>query len=582
MPMTRYTENLFGAVVPPSRLRPNRFDAMALLIVFGGLALAGIGAGQMLAPLAQVQAQPISLDPLALPGYALRTTLRMLLALGASLVFSLVYASIAAKSRRAGVILIPILDVLQSVPILGFLSFTVAFFLGLFPGSALGAECAAIFAIFTSQAWNLTFSFYTSLRLVPRDLEEVCRSFRFSPWQRFWGLDVPFAIPGLVWNAMMSMSGGWFFVVASEAISVGNQTIVLPGVGSYVATAIAARDTAAIGWALATMFFVILLTDQLLFRPLLAWSEKFRAEQRDPSEAATSWFLRVLQQTKLLRAAALALGTLGRLRFQSLAERKEVRPSPRRLRLSAPIANRLWFGCVGLAAAYGLWRLASYISSTLTLADVGEAVMLGSFTLARVLILILLASLIWVPIGILVGLRPRLAQAMQPMAQFLAAFPANLLFPLFVIGIVRFGLDPDIWLSPLMVLGTQWYILFNVVAGASAFPGDLLEASRHFRLGGWLWWRKVILPGVFPYYITGAVTASGGSWNASIVAEAVNWGSTHLQAAGLGAYIATATTAGDFPRIVLGIAVMSTFVVLFNRFLWRPLFDYAEARLRMN
>ena len=569
------------AAVRP-RLRPNAWDGLAFALVFGAFVLVLHGGRETLAPIASLHETPISLDPAILPEYALRTTMRMLAAIVASLVFTFVYGALAAKSRRAELVLIPLLDILQSVPVLGFLSFTVVGFMALFPGRVFGVELAAIFAIFTSQAWNMTFSFYQSLKTVPRDLDEASRSFRLSNWQRFWRLEVPFAMPGLVWNTMMSMSGGWFFVVASEAISVGDTTITLPGVGSYVALAIKQQNLAAIGWAVMAMLVVIVLYDQFLFRPLVAWSDKFRVELSAGGTAPRSWLLSLVRRTRLfqmfLRPAGKLLARVPRQRLALPA----AMPVKARQILASPWTDRAWMAIVIAGAAYALWLIASFVATELDWAELGQVLLLGSFTLLRVVVLIALATLIWVPIGVWIGLRPRVAERLQPLAQFLAAFPANIVFPFAVAAIVGLRLNPDIWLSPLMVLGTQWYILFNVIAGASAFPNDLREAAATFRIRGWRWWGQVILPGIFPYYVTGAITASGGSWNASIVAETASWGTTTLTAHGLGAYIAEATAAGDYPRIVLGIAVMSVFVIAFNRILWRPLFAFAARRLRLD
>ncbi|WP_315753897.1 MULTISPECIES: ABC transporter permease subunit [unclassified Bradyrhizobium] len=562
-------------------VRPNVWDVVALIIVVGAMVLIVYGGEQTTLPLSALDTAPVSLDPSNLPLYALRTTLRMLLAIVCSLVFTFVYAALAAKSRRAEIVLIPLLDILQSVPILGFLTFTVVFFMNLFPGKVLGAELACVFAIFTSQAWNMTFSMYQSMRNVPKDLEDATRSFHLSGWQRFWRLDVPFAMPGLIWNAMMSMSGGWFFVVASEAITVGNTTVTLPGIGSYVALAIQQKDLAAIGAALLTMLLVIAAYDQLLFRPIVAWADKFRFEQTASGNPPTSWMLDLFRRTRALRKLSVPFAALNRT-FSNLrinwpnAWSGPVRHAPPSL-----IVDGLWLAVVILGCAYAGWKTTLYLSATLAPSDVLSAIGYGLITLIRVVVLIALASLIWVPVGVWIGLRPKLAERMQPLAQFLAAFPANLAFPVFVVLIVRYGLDANVWLSPLMILGTQWYILFNVIAGASAFPTDLREAAASLHLTGWRWWFKVVLPGIFPYYITGAVTASGGSWNAAIVAEVASWGDTHLTASGLGAYIAAATERGDFPRVVLGIAVMCILVTLFNRLLWRPLYAFGERRLRL-
>lgn len=563
-------------------LVPNVFDVAAFVMVVGFLVLIVYGVNQADAPLSAVSTSAIDLSPWHLPEYALRTTLRMLAAMVWSLVFTFVYATVAAKSRRAELVLIPVLDILQSVPILGFLTFTVVFFMGLFPGKVFGAELACVFAIFTSQAWNMTFSMYQSLRNVPKDLDEVSKSFHLSAWQRFWHLDASFAMPGLVWNAMMSMSGGWFFVVASEAITVGDTTVTLPGVGSYVAEAIHQQNLPAVGYAVLTMLAVIVAYDQLLFRPIVAWADKFRVEQTASGEAPSSWVLDLFRKTRSLRALSKmtsdALRGIGRWRLPlPAAPRFSFRLPP----VSARLVDGLWIGLVGAVTLYIGWQVVRFIGATLTFSDAGEALGKGVITLIRVLVLIALATLVWVPIGVWIGLRPRLAEKVQPLAQFLAAFPANIAFPAVVMLIVTFNLNANIWLSPLMILGTQWYILFNVIAGASAFPSDLRDAAASFHLTGWRWWRNVILPGIFPYYVTGAITASGGSWNAAIVAEAASWGSHQLTATGLGSYIAQATTAGDFPRVVLGIAVMSLFVTVTNRIVWRPLYAYAERHLRI-
>jgi NitT/TauT family transport system permease protein len=558
------------------RRLPNGFDIAALVCVIAALvALAGAARGTFV-PLETLQADQISLDLAKLPEYALRTTLRMFAALFASLLFTLTYAPLAAKSRRAGMIMVPILDILQSVPILGFLSFTVVFFLGLFPGRVLGLELAAIFAIFTSQAWNMAFSFHQSLTTVPADLDEAARGFRLTGWQRFWRLEVPFGMPGLVWNTMLSMSAGWFFVVASEAITVGDTSWKLPGIGSYVALALERRDIAAVFYAILAMLVVILAYDQLLFRPLVAWSGKFRFETTASAEADDPWVLALLRRTHVLRVGGEALSR----GFAAFSGMRLALPDFALVRRRKPTrAGDALFGAIVAAGSlYAVWQIAAYTSASLAWSDVGETLLLGLITLARVVVLIALASLIWVPIGVWLGLRPAWARAVQPVAQFLAAFPANLLFPPFVLLIVRYRLNVDIWLTPLMVLGTQWYILFNVIAGAAAFPGDLREAANNFRVGGLLWWRRVMLPGIMPYYITGAITASGGSWNAAIVSEVAAWGDQKLTAHGLGSYIARATDAGDFPRVVLGVVVMSMFVLLFNRLFWRPLFAYASRR----
>jgi NitT/TauT family transport system permease protein len=563
-------------------LQPNIWDVVALILVVGAMVLIVYGGEQTALPLSALDVTPVSLDPANLPVYALRTTMRMLLAIVCSIIFTFIYAALAAKSRRAEMVLIPLLDILQSVPILGFLTFTVVFFLNLFPGRVFGAELACVFAIFTSQAWNMTFSMYQSMRNVPKDLEEASQSFHLGGWQRFWRLDVPFAMPGLIWNTMMSMSGGWFFVVASEAITVGDTTVTLPGIGSYVALAIKEQNLPAIGYAILAMFLVILAYDQLLFRPVVAWADKFRFEQTASASVPTSWVLDLFRRTRALRAMTYPFAALNKaVSNLHIALPSQLKMATRARAQPSRVVDAVWLATIIAGTGYAAWRIYTYLSATLSPSDVFSAVGYGLITLARVIVLIALATLIWVPVGVWIGLRPKLAERIQPLAQFLAAFPANLAFPVFVVIIVRYGLNANVWLSPLMILGTQWYVLFNVIAGASAFPTDLREAAGSFHLKGWRWWIKVILPGILPYYITGAITASGGSWNASIVAEVASWGDTHLTATGLGAYIAAATETGDFPRVVLGIAIMCILVTLFNRLLWRPLYAFGERRLRL-
>jgi NitT/TauT family transport system permease protein len=562
---------------------PNQYDLFAFALILAAfIAITHVSHGLTL-PLTAPESTVVSLDYMLLPYYALRTTLRMFAAIAASLIFTFVYATLAAKSRRAALVLIPLLDVLQSVPILGFLSFTVTFFLGLFPGSILGAECAAVFAIFTSQAWNMAFSFYQSLRGVPRDLIEVARGFGLSWWQRFWQLETPFAMPGLIWNMMMSMSGGWFFVVAAEAISVGDTTVKLPGIGSYLALAIEEKRIDAVFAAVVAMLAVILAYDQLLFRPLVTFAARFRVELSAGQIQEKSFVANVFARTHWMRASMRAPAQLLRA-IALLRMDLPVRSSPSVPQSSAlsRAIDVLWVTCVGLGTVWAGWLIVDYVRQELSWRDFWQSVLYTLFTMVRVVLLMALATLVWVPAGIWIGLRPALAEKVQPLAQFLAAFPANVIFPVAVILILKFSLNPDIWLSFLIVFGTQWYILFNVIAGTSAFPNDLKEAVANFRIRGWDWWKNVIIPAIFPYYVTGALTASGGSWNAAIVAEYVKWGGDTVSAHGIGAYIAKATADGDYPKIVLGVAVMSIFVIMFNRLLWRPLYGLAETRLRLD
>jgi NitT/TauT family transport system permease protein len=571
-------------ILPPvsieaRRLLPSRWDLLAAILVLSFIIAFADASRFLVRPLSSITGHGLFLNTWDLPGYALRTGLRMLIAMGVSLTFTFSYATWAAKNPRAGTLLVPLLDILQSVPILGFLSVTVVWFLSLSPGRIFGAELACVFTIFTGQAWNMAFSFYQSLRTVPPELEEAGRMFGLSAWARFWRIEAPFATPPLIWNMMMSMSGGWFFVTLSEAISVGKTSIALPGIGSWIAVAIAQKNLPAIFEAIAAMLVVILIYDQLLFRPLIAWADRFRIDNEQSEDQPESWALDVYRRSKLLDMMTAPFEQMMRWSYHWQPPSFGLRAATREV--DSRVADILWYVLLGLLGLYGGWRIYNFAQANLGWSDLATAVGLGFITMIRVMVLIAIASLIWTPVGVYVGLRPRLTQIVQPVAQFLAAFPSNLLFPLVVSLIVFWDANPDIWLSPLIVLGTQWYILFNVIAGAAQMPKELRDAAENFGVHGWLWWKKVALPAVFPFYVTGAITASGGAWNASVLAEVASWGKTTLHAHGLGAYISDATTSGDFRRVVLGIAVMSFFVVVVNRILWRPLYWYAERKFRL-
>jgi NitT/TauT family transport system permease protein len=571
-------------ILPPvsieaRRLLPSRWDLLAAILVLGFIVAFADVSRFLVHPLSSISGDYLKLNPVDLPGYALRTSLRMLIALGVSLSFTFTYATWAAKNPRAGVLLVPLLDILQSIPILSFLSVTIVWFLSLSPGHILGAELACVFTIFTGQAWNMAFSFYQSLRTVPEELTEAGRMFGLSAWARFWRIEAPFATPSLIWNMMMSMSGGWFFVTISEAISVGKTNIALPGIGSWIAVAIAQKNLPAIFEAIGAMLVVILVYDQLLFRPLVAWADRFRVSSEPSEDVPQSWALTVYRRSNLLDLLTAPFEQMMRWSYHWHPPSFGLRAAVREV--DSKTADILWYALLGLLGAYAAWRIYQFGHVNFTWNDTITAAGLGFITLLRVLVLIAIASLIWTPIGVYVGLRPRLTQIVQPVAQFLAAFPNNLLFPLVVSLIVFWNANPDIWLSPLIVLGTQWYILFNVIAGASTMPQELRDAAENFGVHGWLWWRKVALPAVFPFYVTGAITASGGAWNASIAAEVASWGNHTLHAHGLGAYIADAVNVGDFRRVVLGTMIMSFFVVVVNRMLWRPLYWYAERKFRL-
>ncbi len=558
---------------------PNVWDAIVFLIIFGIIAALTWAGVQMASPYEIGQSIEISLDPKKLPLYALSTTLRMLIAMVFSLLFTFTLAPLAAKNKKAENIVIPLIDIMQSVPVLGILAITVIGFIKIFPSSRLGPECAAIFAIFSSQVWNMILSLYQTLKTVPHDLREAGTMYRLSSWQKFWRIEVPFGAPALLWNTMVSMSASWFFVVYSEAIQVANQTIFLPGIGSYIAKAILGSDLKALTYAILTMLCVILLYDQLVFRPLLSWAEKFRDEIDEDMAIYESWFYDLLAKTKVLQIVD-AIFHLFTLWFINLFPTKTIKK-----KISAKKTHTWFKKIIQITVDMIILILVIYCCSKIytvlhgiSFAEIKHVFFLGSVTAFKVIILITITSVFLVPIGVIIGLNPKATAIAQPLIQFAAAFPANLFYPLFVFIIIKYNLNKHIWTMPLMILGTQWYILFNVIGGAASIPKEIKLAAHNFNLKGWLLWKRLLLPAVFPHYATGAMTAAGGCWNASIVAEFVEWGNTTINSLGIGNYITEYTRTGDFKRIALGIIIMCFYVMILNRLLWQRLYNLAENR----
>jgi NitT/TauT family transport system permease protein len=541
-----------------------------------------IGAGAH-APFHPSKTTSINLDPSNLPYYAARSLLRMFVALFFSYAFSLAYAYAAARSRRARVVLIPALDILQSVPVLGFLAITVTFFVRLFPGSILGLEAASVFAVFTSQAWNITFSFYHSLTTQSHDLDEASRLMGLSRWKRFWTIDVPGGAIGLVWNGMMSFGGSWFFLTASELITIHGTSYTLPGVGSYVGEAEQNGQLRYVVYGIITMIIMILVVNVLFWRPLVAYVDRFRIENTSADVKPKSVLLSVLRRSSWPQAVGrgrqAAARPVNRVmgRVTGIDDRALV-TSVRRQRTADVV-----FGVVlVIAIGYGLYSMLEYISEGQQgLGVLGHALYLGLLTLLRVIVVVAVASVIWVPIGVWIGFNPRVAQFMQPIVQVLASFPANFIFPFVIVVFLDIGLSLDFGSILLMALGTQWYILFNVIAGASAVPGDMKEAMNNLDVHGWKRWQKMILPAIFPAYVTGAITAAGGAWNASIVAEFVKYNGHVLTAAGLGSFITEASNRSDFHEIIAGILVMAIYVTGLNALFWRRMYNKAETKFAL-
>ncbi len=570
---------LYQSPRKPFHLKPNIWDLVAFVLVLGILGSLGLAATQMNAPYQGGTPMTLSLSPWMLPSYAAKTMLRMLIAFICSLMVTLIIAPIAAKNKQAEKLLIPLIDILQSVPILGVLSMTLVFFIRLFPNHLLGLECAAIFAIFTSQVWNMILSFYQSLKTVPATFYDIANVFHLSIWQRFWRIEVPYAIPGLLWNSIISASAGWFFLVAAEAISLNNQQILLPGIGSYISVAIRQMDLPALCYATLSMLMVILCYDQLFFRPLMSWATRFQeGDAVENSANNPSWVYRLWLKTRWFKR----IGAF----FRSFSQRRAlptytIPPAFKSFDFSQTAKQTMVYAWNLLLAALiglSLFLLWNCMKDSIQLHEIPYVFYLGAITALKVAILVILSSLLWVPVGVWIGFRPRLTRYIQPFIQFLAAFPANLVYPIFVTLILHFHLNVEIWSSPLMILGTQWYILFNVIVGTQQMPKDLQWAAKSFGLKGWLWWKKLLLPAIFPYYVTGSMTAAAGCWNACIVSDVLEWGNHKLVATGLGSFIAENSSAGDFPRVVLGIVVMSVYVLVINRWVWRKLYLFSSKR----
>ena len=560
-------------------------DGLVLLVLFGLLWSAMHFGRGMLVAFDPAGVPDLDFSTSQIPYYAGRTLLRMWIAFAFSLFFAISLGYLAAKSLSARAVVLPALDVLQSVPVLGFLSATVAGFMALFPGSLLGVECAAIFAIFTGQVWNMAFGFYHSMVTIPTDMQEAASTYGLSRWQRFRTVELPSSAHSLIWNSMMSFGGGWFFVAQSEAISVMNKDIKLPGLGSYMAMAIEKGDNHAALLAVIAMLVLILVSDQLVWRPLLAWADKFKMELTESGLSPTSWVYKLLRGTYVFTWLALRVWQP----MQDALDQALWRLKPRVGRAPRPTAQwplrlvGIALACwLGYEAILGVLAAISSLHGALTVASFGHIVWLGFLTLLRVLAMTVLATLIWTPIGVWIGFHPKVARFAQPLAQIGASFPVNMTFPLIVGLFVATNTSMNWGSIFLIAMGTQWYILFNVIAGAMAIPNDLKEVARIYGLRNWQLWRTLILPAIFPFWVTGACTAAGGAWNASIVAELATWGNTTLKADGLGAYIAEVTKSGNTPLIIASISVMSLFVVLMNKLIWRQLYAYAERRFRLD
>ena len=520
----------------------------------------------------------------ALPVYAFYSIVRIGLAYLLSLIFAIAYGYIAAYNPRVEPWMVAVLDILQSIPVLSFLPPVVLFMVALIPGHQLGIEMAVILLIFTGQVWNLAFSFYSSLKSIPREMTEASRIYRYSAWQRFWQLEMPFAAIGLVWNSIVSVAGGWFALIACEISPFANYTYQLPGLGSYLQVATNSGDYKALAFGIGTVILIVVATDQLIWRPMIAWSDKFKFEQVESADRVTSPILTLLRRSNLLVSLPGRVWTsVEEPIYRRLSHTKECRiVQPVDEDRSTKPSLALW-SLAATAVAVVVWGAlqAIVMLRTVTWPDMKLLLEGAAATFGRVNAALLISALWTIPVGVAIGLNPRLSRIVQPTAQVLASIPATAFFPIILIGLVKIGGGLGIGSIALMLLGTQWYILFNVIAGAMSIPSDLREVSSLYHFTRWQRWTKLILPGIFPYLITGMVTASGGAWNASVYAEYSHLKDSTLQTIGLGSEISSATDSGRFPIILLATIMISLMVVTMNRLVWRRLYRLAETRYKL-
>jgi NitT/TauT family transport system permease protein len=577
-------DNTFARSLVPERTWPFFLDltvgALCLAAFYGVLF---VGRYWFSYPVPEVV---ISRSPTMLPLYAFYSTVRIIVAYLLSLVFAITYGYIAAYNKRAESLMIAALDILQSIPVLSFLPGVMLAMMSLIPGRQLGIETGAILLIFTGQVWNMAFSFYSSLKSIPRELREACAINRFSAWQRFWQLELPFSAIGLIWNSMVSVAGGWFFLMICEMFPLGKRDFRLPGLGSYLQTAANNGDTAATVYGIITMMVIIVLTDQLVWRPVIAWSDKFKFENTESDNRVTSPILHLLRNSNVLAfVQKRTVDPLSERIYGGLARRSE-RSIQQEVAAKLPKAySTVIVVVVSILAVLAVLFAAGH--ALLLIRQVPGSQYLGllkgaAATFLRVNTALLVASLWTIPAGVAIGFNPRLAKVAQPVIQMVASFPAPVLFPIIILGLMKLGAGLGIGSIALMLLGTQWYILFNVIAGAMAIPSEMREVADLFRFTTIQRWTTVILPGIFPYLITGLITASGGAWNASIIAEYTHLRGQTLHTLGLGSQISAANDSANFPILLVATIMMALMVVTVNRIVWRPLYHLAETKYRLD
>lgn len=560
----------------------NRNDIILLGVVFLSIFLLVSGWHDMHASFNGNNLNPITLDYHALPYYTLRTTMRLLVGMVYSLLFAVVFAVLAASYAPMRRIILPFVNFMESVPLVGFLTFTTVYFLGLFPHNVMGLEAVAIFAVFTGQAWNMMLTLYQTLRIVPSELNEATHIFRYNSWQRFWRLGFVYSIPGLLWNMMVSQSAAWFAIIASEAIPVtAKDTVNLPGVGAYIATAIAQGNSHAIVYGVIAIIFDIIILDQLVFRPLVCYAQRFKYEEVPSQKLANSWFYNCIRLSGIARLSEQLLTRFSHFWLFVLPQAWYI------LRLQILFSwlgrlnwlwSSLWYAIIGSLCVYFGYELWEYFPKQYF----AEMPHWMGLTALRVTISMLISVILFTPIGVWIGLNPNLVRVLQPIIQIMAAIPANIFYPLIALVIIMFHQNLGVWSIPIIMLGTQWYVLFNVIAGVSTLPTHMLEVTKIFHTQGYQWWTKFMLPAIFPYIVTGIISAAGGAWNTAIAAELLTWGNRTISTTGLGSFIANATDHGLNPEAALGCTMMCLMVALCIVFVWQPLYRYAENKFKID
>ncbi len=562
------------------QVRLNKNDAVIILLAATIISILGYGWNAMHSNFDVKHLSPISLDFRVLPYYTLRTTMRLLIGLVFSFLFAVVGGALSAKYAPIGRVMLPFVNFMESVPLVGFLTFTTVYFLSIFPHNVMGLECAAIFGVFTGQAWNMMLAVYQTLRIVPDELIEAANMFGYNGWQRFWRLEFPYTIPGLLWNTMVSQSAAWFALVASEAIPVRNETVALPGVGSFIAEALDKGDIHAILYSILALIINVIILDQLLFRPLVKWSARFKYEDLASRNLNSSWFYDTIVSSTVCKYLHAVLNFFGDFAIYTLPRLCRRLKFDKLLvigRLNGLFA-RIWYVLVvGALIYYGLELWNFFPKHDL---PIFPHIML--LTALRVFAAMILSIMIFVPAGVWIGLNPRLVRVFQPIIQILAALPSNIFYPLVAVYLIAFHQDLSWWSVFLIMLGTQWYVLFNVIAGVSAIPNQLLEVSKAFNVRGLMWWTKFMLPAIFPYIVTGIISAAGGAWNAAITSEVIQWGNVTKSTTGLGAFIANTTANSQTAEAALGCTAMCFMVALCIIFIWHPLYRLAENKFKIN